>query len=114
VRTFATRDDLFWAFSRIGGTGGYYTQDWAWRLRGLIDVRVGGVGLRRGRRHPGSPPVMSEHFSCDKHELPVATVPTLVGTRSNMALKTDAVGVDQAASVRAESGQGVNNSVGMH
>jgi uncharacterized protein YbjT (DUF2867 family) len=52
VRTTATGDDLFWAFSRIGGSVGYYTQDWAWRLRGLIDVLVGGVGLRRGRRHP--------------------------------------------------------------
>ncbi|MFA9565728.1 MAG: DUF2867 domain-containing protein, partial [Acidimicrobiales bacterium] len=26
--------------------------DWAWRLRGVIDSLVGGVGLRRGRRHP--------------------------------------------------------------
>jgi hypothetical protein len=52
VRTSATRDDVFWAFTRIGGAAGYYTQDWAWRLRGRIDVLVGGVGLRRGRRHP--------------------------------------------------------------
>jgi uncharacterized protein YbjT (DUF2867 family) len=52
VRTSASGDDLFWAFSRIGGSVGYYTQDWAWRLRGLIDVLFGGVGLRRGRRHP--------------------------------------------------------------
>ena len=26
--------------------------DWAWRLRGLADRVVGGVGLRRGRRDP--------------------------------------------------------------
>ena len=52
VRTSANNDDVFWAFARIGGTAGYYTQDWAWRLRGLIDVLLGGVGLRRGRRHP--------------------------------------------------------------
>jgi hypothetical protein len=26
--------------------------DWAWRVRGIIDAIVGGVGLRRGRRHP--------------------------------------------------------------
>jgi uncharacterized protein YbjT (DUF2867 family) len=52
VTTSATSDDLFWAFSRIGGSAGYYTQDWAWRLRGLLDTLVGGVGLRRGRRHP--------------------------------------------------------------
>ncbi len=48
----ASPDDLFWAFARIGGTFGYYTMNWAWALRGLIDSLVGGVGLRRGRRHP--------------------------------------------------------------
>jgi hypothetical protein len=26
--------------------------NWAWRFRGVIDTLVGGVGLRRGRRHP--------------------------------------------------------------
>jgi uncharacterized protein YbjT (DUF2867 family) len=48
----AGTDDVFWAFSRVGGDVGYYGFDWAWRLRGLIDTLVGGVGLRRGRRHP--------------------------------------------------------------
>ncbi len=48
----ASAEDLFWAFSRIGGDVGYYTMDWAWRLRGIFDSIVGGVGLRRGRRHP--------------------------------------------------------------
>jgi hypothetical protein len=43
---------LYWAFSRIGGGVGYYGLDWAWRIRGLLDRLVGGVGLRRGRRHP--------------------------------------------------------------
>ncbi len=37
---------------RIGGkTGWYYGRD-LWRLRGLLDVLVGGPGLRRGRRDP--------------------------------------------------------------
>lgn len=52
VESRATAEDLFWAFSRIGGDVGYYTMDWAWRLRGILDSIVGGVGLRRGRRHP--------------------------------------------------------------
>ena len=26
--------------------------DWAWGIRGWMDKAVGGVGLRRGRRHP--------------------------------------------------------------
>ena len=48
----ASPDDLFWAFARLGGTVGYYTMNWAWALRGILDSIVGGVGLRRGRRHP--------------------------------------------------------------
>ncbi|MCC6495904.1 MAG: SDR family oxidoreductase [Propionibacteriaceae bacterium] len=44
--------DLYWGFARIGGSVGYYSLDWAWQARGLIDRAVGGVGLRRGRRHP--------------------------------------------------------------
>jgi uncharacterized protein YbjT (DUF2867 family) len=34
----------------IGGTTGWYYGDWLWRIRGLLDKMVGGVGLRRGRR----------------------------------------------------------------
>jgi uncharacterized protein YbjT (DUF2867 family) len=36
----------------IGGDRGWYGFRWMWGLRGLIDQLVGGVGLRRGRRHP--------------------------------------------------------------
>ncbi len=36
----------------IGGSQGYFSLDWAWKLRGLLDKLVGGVGLNRGRRHP--------------------------------------------------------------
>ncbi|MBM3696779.1 MAG: SDR family oxidoreductase [Actinobacteria bacterium] len=52
VPTDAAPHHLFWAFSRIGGDVGYYGLNWAWKLRGLLDRLVGGVGLRRGRRHP--------------------------------------------------------------
>jgi len=37
---------------RIGGRTGWYTGAFLWRLRGLVDVVVGGPGLRRGRRDP--------------------------------------------------------------
>jgi uncharacterized protein YbjT (DUF2867 family) len=36
----------------IGGQRGYYYANILWRLRGLLDRCVGGVGMRRGRRHP--------------------------------------------------------------
>jgi uncharacterized protein YbjT (DUF2867 family) len=43
---------LYEQFVRIGGRRGWYYAGWAWRLRGLADRMAGGVGLRRGRRHP--------------------------------------------------------------
>lgn len=42
----------FAAFTGIGGAHGWPSYDWAWRLRGMADRLVGGVGLRRGRRDP--------------------------------------------------------------
>jgi uncharacterized protein YbjT (DUF2867 family) len=40
---------------RIGGETGWYYATWLWRIRGMIDMLVGGVGLRRGRRDPEDP-----------------------------------------------------------
>lgn len=34
----------------IGGENGWYTYNFLWRLRGLVDKLVGGYGLSRGRR----------------------------------------------------------------
>jgi uncharacterized protein YbjT (DUF2867 family) len=34
----------------IGGKRGWYFGNWMWRIRGVMDKMVGGVGLRRGRR----------------------------------------------------------------
>ncbi|CAN5784360.1 hypothetical protein BH23ACT8_BH23ACT8_19110 [soil metagenome] len=45
-------EHVFAAVSRIGGTRGWPTHMWAWRLRGFMDRLIGGVGLRRGRRDP--------------------------------------------------------------
>jgi uncharacterized protein YbjT (DUF2867 family) len=42
---------------RIGGRTGWYYGDWLWRIRGWLDLLVGGVGLRRGRRDPEFPAV---------------------------------------------------------
>ncbi len=52
VESDAPPEEVFGAFARIGGEYGYYTFNWAWALRGILDSLVGGVGLRRGRRHP--------------------------------------------------------------
>ena len=42
----------FAPIQRIGGQTGWYYGNWLWRLRGWLDLLVGGVGLRRGRRDP--------------------------------------------------------------
>ncbi len=44
--------DAFEPIRRIGGASGWYFGDWLWRARGWIDRRLGGVGMRRGRRDP--------------------------------------------------------------
>ncbi len=43
---------VYRAFSRLGGATGWLCMNWAWRVRGLADRLLGGVGLRRGRRDP--------------------------------------------------------------
>jgi len=43
---------VFRSYMGIGGGRGWLYMDWAWALRGWMDKAVGGVGLRRGRRHP--------------------------------------------------------------
>ncbi|MDX1616569.1 MAG: SDR family oxidoreductase [Candidatus Promineifilaceae bacterium] len=43
---------VYQEFARLGGQRGWLYFDWAWRLRGILDRLVGGVGFRRGRRDP--------------------------------------------------------------
>lgn len=43
--------EAFRPIRRIGGTQGWYFATSLWRLRGLLDLLMGGVGLRRGRRN---------------------------------------------------------------
>jgi uncharacterized protein YbjT (DUF2867 family) len=48
----ATPAAAFAAIQRIGGKTGWYYGDWLWQVRGFLDLLVGGVGVRRGRRDP--------------------------------------------------------------
>ena len=45
-------ETVFRSYTGIGGTRGWLYMDWAWALRGWFDKAIGGVGIRRGRRHP--------------------------------------------------------------
>jgi hypothetical protein len=40
---------------RIGGRTGWYFGNTLWRIRGLVDLMMGGVGMRRGRPDPEVP-----------------------------------------------------------
>ena len=52
-RTFdVDPDSAFEAIVNIGGEEGWYTFDWLWQIRGVLDRLWGGVGMRRGRRDP--------------------------------------------------------------
>jgi hypothetical protein len=42
----------FAPIARIGGRTGWYWATWLWNVRGLVDLLVGGIGMRRGRRDP--------------------------------------------------------------
>jgi hypothetical protein len=53
--TVAAPVDAVWrTVEGIGGERGWYSFPLAWSIRGLLDRLVGGVGLRRGRRHHDS------------------------------------------------------------
>lgn len=47
----AAPERAFEVFSSLGGATGWLRLNWAWQLRGFLDRLVGGVGMRRGRRH---------------------------------------------------------------
>lgn len=44
-------DRAFAPIRRIGGRTGWYYGNWLWRIRGYLDLLIGGPGLRRGRRN---------------------------------------------------------------
>jgi uncharacterized protein YbjT (DUF2867 family) len=48
----ASPEMVFRTVQRIGGQRGWYYANWLWTLRGWLDLLVGGVGMRRGRRDP--------------------------------------------------------------
>lgn len=45
-------DQAFRQIEQVGGATGWYFGNWLWKIRGLLDLAVGGVGMRRGRRDP--------------------------------------------------------------
>jgi uncharacterized protein YbjT (DUF2867 family) len=52
VRVPASPAAAFEPIRRIGGKAGWYYGNRLWQIRGWLDLAFGGVGMRRGRRHP--------------------------------------------------------------
>jgi uncharacterized protein YbjT (DUF2867 family) len=48
----ASPEAAWQAVATLGGDTGYYTMNWLWWIRSVMDWLVGGPGLTRGRRHP--------------------------------------------------------------
>lgn len=53
LRTEKSADEIWSSITAIGGRRGWLVAPLLWELRGVVDrLTPGGVGLRRGRRHP--------------------------------------------------------------
>jgi hypothetical protein len=52
VEVSAAPSVAFAPVRRIGGRQGWYYLSWLWHVRGIIDLVLGGVGMRRGRPDP--------------------------------------------------------------
>jgi uncharacterized protein YbjT (DUF2867 family) len=55
VRVPLSPAEAFAPIRRIGGRTGWYFGNWMWKIRGLLDLMTGGVGMRRGRPDPETP-----------------------------------------------------------
>jgi uncharacterized protein YbjT (DUF2867 family) len=52
LKVNAKPESVYQVFTSLGGQNGWLFANRLWQLRGILDQAVGGVGLRRGRRHP--------------------------------------------------------------
>ncbi len=54
VKVNAPAEKVFSIVTSLGGDNGWLYANRLWKIRGFIDKQIGGVGLRRGRRHPSN------------------------------------------------------------
>jgi uncharacterized protein YbjT (DUF2867 family) len=87
VTSSASPEQLFAAVSGVGGERGWYVANPLWEIRGLLDKLVGGVGMRRGRRHPDDLRVGDalDFFRVEEHD-----PPRLLRLRAEMKVPGDA------------------------
>jgi len=87
VASSVDAERLFATVCGIGGRRGWYAANPLWTLRGWIDELIGGVGMRRGRRHPDELRVGDalDFFRVERLE-----PPTLLRLRAEMLVPGDA------------------------
>ena len=83
----ASVEDLYATVTGIGGTRGWYVTPLLWSLRGWLDKLMGGVGMRRGRRHPDD---LWVGDALDFWRVEAVERPSLVRLRAEMRLPGDA------------------------
>lgn len=71
----------------LGGARGWPSMNWAWRVRGALDRLVGGVGMRRGRRHPDE---LRTGDALDFWRVEALEAPTLLRLRAEMRVPGEA------------------------
>jgi uncharacterized protein YbjT (DUF2867 family) len=83
----ASRATVFATVAGIGGARGWYVVNPLWALRGWLDKLIGGVGMRRGRRHPDQLRVGDalDFFRVEAYE-----PPNLLRLRAEMKVPGDA------------------------
>ena len=75
------------ALCELGGETGWYSSDFLWSVRGLLDALVGGVGMRRGRRDPHR---LRVGDAVDFWRVEAIEAPTLLRLRAEMKLPGEA------------------------
>ena len=83
----ASKENTFATVAGIGGERGWYAGQWLWQLRGALDKLIGGVGMRRGRRHPDD---LQTGDAVDFFRVEVCEPPRLLRLRAEMRLPGDA------------------------
>lgn len=83
----ATADAVHRTVCGLGGARGWPSMGWAWRIRGALDRLVGGVGMRRGRRHPDE---LRTGDALDFWRVEALEAPTLLRLRAEMKVPGEA------------------------
>jgi uncharacterized protein YbjT (DUF2867 family) len=79
----ATPAQVFDVICTLGGAEGWLAGNALWQLRGLMDRMVGGIGMRRGRRHPR---ILRVGDPVDFWRVETLEAPHLVRLRAEMKL----------------------------